>query len=89
MVINSWEILHQPQQANVAGAPPTAEHKKFANAIDHFKSLYVGEDERFSLQQLSLIVRASNERSQVGEEDVFTESGVQCSRRGAGGGVWC
>lgn len=54
-----------------------------------FKKPYVGEEERFSAAAQSNCQSRATSRSQVGEDDVFTESVVQCSRRGLRGGVWC
>lgn len=64
-------------------------NKEFANAIYHLKSHRTVEQEYFAAAHLSLIVRGEKQAELRGEleehpyeDDVFTESVVQCSKQG-------
>ena len=84
MVINARKLCISLGQLMWQELPPDSRaNKKFANAIDHFKKPYVGGDERFSAAaSLTVRVESSQPLSEAGEDDVCTESVVQCSRRG-------
>lgn len=80
--------MHQPQQANWQELPPDSRaNKKFANAIYHFKKPCVGRDEHSSAAA-SLSEQSGKQLWAGSECHVSTESMLQCSRQGPGGGAW-